>query len=155
MKEIAKTDIKLSDFPPKLRKIIDYIVENKDFYDLDEAISQLGLNPHSISTMKSRLKKKGIVLEDYIYNKRNERIKKYVPYVDNSLVNRAISGSAKHQELFYKRTGELVNKHEIDYRVTGLFAVFSPGTKMPAKLIEEDKVLKPNGVQIIDAEIED
>lgn len=154
MQEIAKNGIKLSDFPPKIRKIIDYVVENKDFYNLDEAINQLGLNPHSISTMKSRLKKKGIVLEDYIYEKRNERIKKYVPYVDNSLVNRAICGSAKHQELFYKRTGDLINKHEVDHKITGLMYVFGPSDR-PPDLRQKDKELKPNGVQIIDADVED
>lgn len=134
VKEIAKKDINISDFPPKVRKIIDYVVGNKDFSTLDEAISQLGLNPHSISTMKSRLKKKGIILEDYIYEKRNERIRKYVPHVDNSLVTRASSGSAKHQDLFYKRTGDLVNKHQVDHRITGLFAVFSGSTQVPEEV---------------------
>jgi hypothetical protein len=136
MEEIANKEIKLSDFPPKLRKIIDYVVENKDFYNLDEAINQLGLNPHSISTMKSRLKKRGIVLEDYIYEKRNERIRKYVPYVDNSLVNRAIEGSAKHQELFYKRTGDLIDRHETNVNV-GLQFVFGGGGGMPEDIRED------------------
>ena len=137
MQEIAKKEIKLSDFPPKLRKIINYIVENKDFYNLDEAINQLGLNPHSISTMKSRLKKKGIVLEDYIYEKRNERLRKYVPYVDNSLVNKAIEGSAKHQELFYKRTGDLIDRQETNINV-GLQFVFAGGST-PPDLAEEQR----------------
>ena len=75
--------------------------------------------------MKSRLKKKGIDIDTYIYDRRNERIRKFVPFVDSSLISRAIQGSAKHQELFYKRTGDLVNRVEIDHNV-GLRYVFVP-----------------------------
>jgi methylphosphotriester-DNA--protein-cysteine methyltransferase len=147
MKELTNWTPKLSDFAPKLRKLINYIIENKDFYTLDEAINQLGLNAHSISTMKSRLKKKGIILEDYICEKRNERIRQYVPYVDNSLVNRAIEGSAKHQELFYKRTGDLVNKHEVEHNI-GLTFVFSSQTTPPD--IAESRIQEKKEERIID-----
>jgi len=45
---------------------------------------------------------------------------------------------------------------EIDHKVTGLFACFSPDPNiMPKDIEEKRKKMKPDGVQIIDVDLDD
>jgi aryl carrier-like protein len=154
MNEIAKREIKISDFPPKLRKLVQYILENSEIESFDDAINKLGMNLQSIRTMKSRLKRRGIDIDVYLHEKRLEKLKRYSPYVYDSLVTKAITGSLGHQKLFSELLGDRRNKLQIDHNITGLFAVFS-GSTIPEDYQDDRKKMKPNGVQIVDIEIED
>jgi len=78
------------------------------------------------------------------------------PEVYRSLRERAISGSLGHQKLFSEIVGDRKDKVEVDHKVTGLFAVVGPDPNIiPKDLIEKDKIIKPDGVQIIDIDYED
>jgi aryl carrier-like protein len=154
MKALVKKDISISDIPPKLRKVVQYILENREIKSFDDAVNKLGMNLQSIRTMKSRLKKRGIDIDVYLHEKRLEKLKRYSPYVYDSLVKEAITGSLGHQKLFSELLGDRRNKLQIDHNVTGLFAVFS-GSTIPDDYQEDLKKMKPDGVQIVDVEIED
>lgn len=79
MKEMAKKDISISDIPPKLRKVVQYILENREIDSFEDAVNKLGMNLQSIRTMKSRLKRKGIGIDIYLHEKRLEKLKSYSP----------------------------------------------------------------------------
>ena len=157
MQEIANKEIKLSDFPPKLRRLGQYLIENEDNDSLCKICDKLGLNYHSIVTLKTRYKNKynkdfDLMLHDY----RMEPLKRNSLKVYKSLVLEAISGSLGHQKLFSEIVGDHKNKLEVDHRVIGLFAVVGPtNSTPPADIQEMRKEMKPDGVQIIDVEYED
>ena len=130
MQELVKKDIRITDFPPKLRKIVHFILENRGIESFEDAVNKLGLNLQSIRTMKSRLKKKGIDIDAYLYEKRIEKVKRYSPYVYDSLVRRAIDGSHPHQKLVSQLLGDLIERQEISTNI-GLHFVFSGAAVMP------------------------
>jgi len=65
-----------------------------------------------------------------------------------SITLQAISGSLGQQKLVAELRGDTKNKVEIDHKVTGPNII-------PKDLIEKDKIIKPDGKQIIDIDYED
>jgi len=103
-----------------------------------------------------RCKIKGLdfhrIVDDHVIEKlRNAR-----PEVYKSLREKAISGSGFHQKLFSQLVGDYKERQEVDHKVTGLFAVVgSDPNIIPKDIVENDKVIKPDGKQIIDIDYED
>jgi hypothetical protein len=146
---------KLEDFPPKLRNLGRFIIDSGQLMTLKEACESIGINYNSAKSQILKCKKKGLdfhrLVDDYVIEKlRNAR-----PEVYQSLQEKAISGSLGHQKLFAEIVGDSKNRLEVDHNITGLFHVFGGSTQMPAQLREEHEASKPNGVQLIDAEIVD
>jgi hypothetical protein len=155
MKELAKNGTKLSDFPRKLRQLGRFMIDSGELMTLKEACESIGINYNSAKSQIFKCKKKGLdfngLVDDYVIEKlRNAR-----PQVYKSLREKAISGSLGHQKLFAEIVGDSKSKVEVNHKVTGLVHVFGGSTTIPSIIKEEDKINKPDGVQIIDAEIED
>jgi len=156
MNKLTKPPI-LSDFPPKLRKLGRYLIENDDNDPLYKICDKLGLNYDSIVTLKARYKNKynkdfDLMLHEY----RMEPLKRNSLKIYKSLANKAISGSLGQQKLAAELLGDIKDKVEIDHKITGLFAVVGPDPNIiPADIKESDKINKPDGKQIIDIDYED
>ncbi len=43
MNELVKKDISISDIPPRLRKVVQYILENREIESFDDAVNKLGM----------------------------------------------------------------------------------------------------------------
>lgn len=147
MQEIVKKEINISDFPPKLRKLGQFIISSGQLMTLKEACEATGINYQTVRTQILRCKKKGLnfhgLVDDYVIEKlRNAR-----PDVYKSLQEYAISGSHTHQKLFAQIVGDLKDKLEIDHKITGLFAVYSAA---PGQVPADIKQLDPKEVQVVD-----
>jgi hypothetical protein len=155
MKTLANPSTKLEDFPPKLRRLGQYLIENDDIDPLYKVCDKLGLNYDSIVTLKARCKNKynkdfDLMLHEY----RMEPLKRNSLRIYRSLANKAICGSLGHQKLFSELLGDRQNKLQVDHNITGLFCVYS-GSTIPEDYQDDRKKMKPDGVQIVDIEIED
>ncbi len=126
MKEIDKKEVKLSDFLPSLRKLANYLIENVDYGTIKDACEALDLNVDATYVAIHKCKKKGLDLMDYVADHWRSGLRKAKPLVRNSLIRRAIAGTAADRKLYFQLTGDLVNRQEIDHRIEGLFAVISP-----------------------------
>ncbi len=154
MKEIAKPTPELSDFPPRLRRVAEVMTNSIEFTSLKAACELANVNYDSARTMIARYKKRGIDFNEYVSSKSIELLQKGKYDVCRSLRNNAISGASADRKLYFQLTGDLIDKHQIDHNVTGLFAVFS-GSTIPEDYQDDRKKMKPNGVQIVDVEIEE
>ncbi|MDA2918723.1 hypothetical protein MYX76_04405 [Desulfobacterota bacterium AH_259_B03_O07] len=106
--------------------------------------------------MIARYRKKGIDFNEFVSSKSIELLRKGKYEVCRSLRNNAISGVSADRKLFFQLSGDYKERQEIDHKVTGFFACFggSP-TVMPDNVKEQRKKQKPNGVQIIDIDLDD
>jgi len=156
MNELSNPSTKLEDFPPKLRKLGQFIISSGQLMTLKEACEATSINYQTVRTQILRSKRKGLdfhrLIDDYVIEKlRNAR-----PEVYSSLREKAISGSLGHQKLFSEIVGDRKDKLEIDHKITGLFAVVGPDPNIiPADIKESDKINKPDGKQLIDVTYED
>jgi hypothetical protein len=126
---------KITDFPPKVRQVIQYMVKNKDYDDnWTNICRKANVDYHAFTEGVYRRRKKGIDIDDYLSYVREKRFKANGIFVDNALMNRAISGTVGAIELFYKRSGELIERQEIRQDI-GLHFVFS-GSQTPQDIIE-------------------
>jgi hypothetical protein len=155
MKELSKNGTKLSEFPRKLRQLGRFMIDSGQLMTLKEACGSIGINYNSAKSQILKCKKRGLDFHRLVDDHVIEKLRNARPEVYKSLRERAISGSLGHQKLFAEIVGDSKNKVEVNHKVTGLFAVFGGGSGTPQWIKEEDKINKPNGVQIINAEIED
>jgi len=156
MNELAKPATKLDAFPPRLRRVAEIMTNSIEFYSLKRACELANVNYDSAKTMISRYRRKGIDFNEFVSSKTIELLEKGKYDVYKSLRDKAISGSLGHQKLFSEIVGDRKDKVEIDHKITGLFAVVgSDPNIIPKDLIEKDKIIKPDGKQIIDIDYED
>jgi hypothetical protein len=135
VKEIATTDIKISDFPPSLRRLGQFMINSGQLMSLKEACESTNINYSSVRTEILRCKKKGLDFHRFVDDYVLEKLRNARPDVYKSLQDRAIDGSAKHIELFMKAVGDFKERHETTLNV-GLMYVFG-GSQMPDDLKEE------------------
>lgn len=157
MKELTNKQPVLKDFPPILRKLATYMIENKDYETkyIDICL-QADLNYKTVRQSLSRLNKKGISFDDYLFNERDRRLRKFGLHVDNSMVNGAISGSSKLIELYYKKQGEIIDRQQVDHNIQAKIVVFSPGNVIPDDVKEiRAKERDKDGVQIVDMSMDE
>jgi hypothetical protein len=154
VKELVNSSIKLSDFPPQLRRVAEVMTNSVEFTSLKTACELANVNYDSARTMISRYRKRGIDFTEYVSSKSIELLQKGKYDVCRSLRSNAISGASADRKLFFQLTGDLVDKHQIDHNVKGLFAVFS-GSTIPEDYEEKRKQVKPDGVQVIDIDLID
>jgi len=156
MNELAKASTKLEDFPPKLRKLGLFIINSGQLMILKEACEATSINYQTIRTQILRSKRKGLDFHGLIDNYVIEKLRYARPEVYSSLRDKAISGSLGHQKLFSEIVGDRKDKLEVDHKITGFFAVVGPSANIiPDDIVENDKVIKPDGKQIIDIDYED
>lgn len=152
-KVIAKKDITINDFPPKLRKLANTIIETIQTKTLKEYCELANVNYDSVRATIPRLKKKGIDFNVYMNNQYMNFLIDNKLDVSKSLVEGAMSGVSTDKKLFFQLTGDLVERQRVDHKLQAKIVVFSPGNVIPDDIKEERaKERDENGVQIIDLE---
>ncbi len=145
-----KTDMKIEDFPPKLRKLGMFIINSGQLMTLKEACESTGINYSTIRTQIMRSKRKGLDFHGLVDEHVIEKLRNARPKVYKSLQERAIEGSLGHQKLFSQLVGDYTERQQIDHNVKAKMVLFSPG-KMPDDVRKEREAEEDeHGVQIID-----
>ena len=154
-KEIAKKELDINDFPPKLRKLGMFIINSGQLMTLKEACGATGINYSTIRTHILRCKKNGKDFHNLIDTHVIEKLRNARPDVYKSLQKGAISGSLGHQKLYSQLVGDYTERQQIDHKVQGKIVLFSP-SGIPQDIQEQRaKERDENGVQIIDLDFDD
>jgi len=155
MKELSKTTPKLEDFPPKLRKLANTIIETIKIKTLKDYCELANVNYDSVRATIPRLKRKGIDFNVYMNNQYMKFLIDNKLDVSKSVVEGAMSGTSADKKLYFQLTGDLVERQQVDHNVKAKIVVFSPG-KMPDDVREKrERETDENGVQIIDTTFDD
>ena len=155
MKELPKTTPKLTDFPPRIRRVAEIMTNSIEFYSLKKACELANVNYDSAKTMIARYRRKGIDFNEFVSSKTIELLQKSKYDVYRSLRDRAISGSGFHQKLYSQLVGDFTERQQVDHNVKAKIVVFSPG-KMPEDIREKrERETDEHGVQIIDTTFDD
>jgi len=125
MKELSNSTPKLSDFPPKLRKLGLFMINSGQLMTIKDACEATAINYSTIRTQIMRCKKNGKDFHKLVDEHVIEKLRNARPEVYKSLRERAISGSGFHQKLFSELVGDRVEKQQIDHNI-GLIHVFVP-----------------------------
>jgi len=156
MQELPKTTPKLEDFPPKLRKLANTIIETIKIKTLKEYCELANVNYDSVRATIPRLKKRGLDFNVYMNNQYMKFLIDNKLDVSKSVVEGAISGKGINQKLFFQLTGDLVEHHKIDHNIKAKIVVFSPSPIMPEDIRKEREAEEDeHGVQIIDTTFDD
>ena len=113
--------IDLKQFPPKLRKLAKFMLQNDTPMTLKECCKECDLNIDSIYTMIDRSKRKGNDFQQFIHDQMTKVLQSNKLNVANSLVEGAVSGSHMDRKLFYELTGDL--KKEVDINVNNTLCI--------------------------------
>jgi len=156
MKEIANKAPKLEDFPPKLRKLANTIIETIKIKTLKEYCELANVNYDSVRATIPRLKRKGIDFNVYMNNQYMKFLIDNKLDVSKSLVDGAISGTHADRKLFFQLTGDLVEHTRVDHNIQAKIVVFSPSPGVIPEDIKEKKEREKDkdGVQIIDLDFD-
>src|SRR3990170_5223718 len=150
MQELVKKEIKTTEFPPKLRRLAEYLIYNMECESIKEACDRLNLNYDSIETMMSRYRRKyGMDLIDYVNDEWKKGLHRTKIFRRNSLVKRAMDGVMKAQELSWKLDGSLVERQEIKHDI-GLSFVLCSDT-IPED-IKQEREKEKKKTPVIDVE---
>ena len=153
MQKLSKTT-KLEDFPPKLRKLANTIIETIKIKTLKEYCELANVNYDSVRATIPRLKRKGLDFNVYMNNQYMKFLIDNKLDVSKSVVEGAMSGIHADRKLFFQLTGDLVERQQVDHNVQAKIVVFSP-SKIPKDVQEEyDRGKDEHGVQIIDLEFD-
>ncbi|MDA2918592.1 hypothetical protein MYX76_03690 [Desulfobacterota bacterium AH_259_B03_O07] len=158
MKEIAKKDINIRDFPPILRKVLKYKLDNgQEVITFKGICNKLNINFDSFKANKWKYKiKHNKDMDLYLDEHRMDVIKRGTFDTYQSITLQAQEGKLGQQKLVAELRGDIKNKLEIDHKVAGLVYCFGPNPSvMPEDLKEKRKKQKPDGVQIIDVDLDD
>ncbi len=153
MQELPKTTPKLEQFPPRLRRIAEIMTNSIEFYSFKKACQLANVNYDSAKTMISRYRKKGIDFDDLVSSKTIELLRKGKYDVCKSLWERAISGAAADQKLYFQLTDDLVEKQEIKHTPGLSFAFIQD--QIPEDIVQErahEKAKAPVKVPAIDCQ---
>jgi len=116
---LIKTDSNIQRLPKKLRQLAQVFTENIYFCDLKSACEFAQLNYSSIRSMISAQKKKGNNFWVLVENMRKEKLLAFKPFIDNKMIEGALTGTNKDKELFYKLTGDIQtgSNHNINLQI--------------------------------------
>jgi len=158
MEKLSKQPTKLSDFPPILRKVLKYKLDNgQEVITFKDICNKLNINFDSFKANKWKYANKfNKDLDLYLDEHRMDVIKRGSFDTYQSITLQAQEGKLGQQKLVAELRGDIRNKLEIDHRVTGFFACFggSPSV-MPDNVKKERERTMKDGVQIIDIDLDD
>jgi len=151
-KAIAKKDITINDFPPKLRKLANTIIETIQIKTLKEYCELANVNYDSIRATIPRCKKKGLDFNVYMNNQYMKFLNDNKLDVSKSLVGGAINGTTTAQKLYFQLTGDLIEKQE--HRHTHAVIVSSPlSSQIPQDILDKRKEQEEKDKEVIDVEV--
>jgi len=152
MRELPKTTPKLEDFPPKLRKLAQTIVETIQKKTLKEYCELANVNYDSVRATIPRCKKKGLDFNVYMNNQYMKFLIDNKLDVSKSVVEGAIDGTTTAQKLYFQLTGDLVEKQE--HKHTHAVIVSSPmSSEIPADIKRKELEQQKKKEEVIDVEV--
>jgi len=116
---IVKPDKDIEKLPRKLQQLAQVFTENIYFCDLKSACEYANLNYHSIRSMISVQKKKGNNFWVLVENMRKEKLLAFKPFIDNKMIEGALTGTNRDKELFYRLSGDIQtgSNHNINLQI--------------------------------------
>ena len=138
MQQIANKALKLENFPPRLRRIAEIMINSIEFYSLKKVCELADVNYDSAKTMIARYRKRGIDFNEFVSSKVVELLRKGKYDVYKSLREGVINGSAAHLKLFAQLTGDLVEKQQIQHEHK-IYIATPTGNVIPADILRQHK----------------
>lgn len=152
MLQSSNTSIKSSQFqqdlfkfPPILRRLATFIINCKDFMSISEYCQDAGISWSGVRVATFRSRKKDNDFNELLRKIWNEKLTAYRPQVMNSLVQQALKGSHRHQELYFRLCGDLYSKSKVEQNVHNSLTFILP---MPDSLPEKQSITKAELVDI-------
>ncbi len=115
---IKSNQPEFTNYPLRLRKLANFMMNSKVFVSIKQAVEALGLNEQSIWNAISESKKKGNDFTALVVSHFTNKLIRHKNDVGGALVERAVSGSYNHQKLYFQLTGDL--KEEANITVNNL-----------------------------------
>ncbi len=106
-KSLEATKETLSNYPPKLRSLADFIANSPKYMSISEYASAAGMSVESIYVLISRSRKKGNDFYDLIHDIVRQKLRVYRPRVFKALVDKALEGDIQAAKLFFQLSGDL------------------------------------------------
>lgn len=106
-KSLEATKETLSNYPPKLRSLADFISNSPEYMSLSEYSKAAGMSVESIYVLISRSRKKGNDFYDLIHDIVRQKLRVYRPKVFKALVDKALEGDIQAAKLFFQLSGDL------------------------------------------------
>ena len=106
--------ISLKHFTPKLRKLAKYLLQMDKKVTIKQACEDINVNYGSIRSQISREKIKGNDFYAFIEAVSEAYLNSSLIAVDSATVEGALNGSARDRELYYKRSGKLNDRPQIE-----------------------------------------
>lgn len=100
-------DSELSKFPPKLRKLAEFVRNNPEYMSLKEYCEQGNVNYDTVRTLISRSRKKGNDFNELLTRIYREKLGSHRSQVFAALVRKTKEGSLPHMRLYFELTGDL------------------------------------------------
>lgn len=154
-----QNELNLNDFPPILRMVLEYKLNSgPERITFKGICNVLNIDYDTFKSAKWEYKAKhNKDMDLYLDEHRMDPIKRGTFDTYQRITFDAVeNGKLGQQKLLVELRGDIKNKLEIDHKVTGLFACFSPNPNvMPKDIQEKRKKMKPDGVQIIDVDLDD
>jgi len=105
--KIQKMNNNLAKYPPKLRKLGEYITNSPDYMSISEYAKAANMSVESIYVLISRSRKKGNDFYDLIHDIVRQKLRVYRPKVFKALVDKALEGDIQAAKLFFQLSGDL------------------------------------------------
>jgi len=106
-KSLEATKETLSNYPPKLRSLADFISNSPEYMSLSEYSKAAGMSVESIYVLISRSRKKGNDFYELIHDIIRQKLRVYRPKVFKALVDKALEGDIQAAKLFFQLSGDL------------------------------------------------
>ncbi|MGE5444554.1 MAG: hypothetical protein ACM3SR_08125 [Ignavibacteriales bacterium] len=84
------------------------MAKSDEILNISQAAEEAGVSANAVRVATFRARRKGNNFNELVNKICNEKLISYTPRVTKVLVEKALKGSFKHQELFYRLTGALV-----------------------------------------------
>lgn len=104
---VKENNLDINDFPPVLRKLAEKVMEKYNFASLQQLCDNEGFNYQVVQNAISRCRKKGNDFGLLVYYLLEERNKKWLGFVDNKVLEKALESDMTAAKLFYQRSGVL------------------------------------------------
>jgi len=153
MQELPKTTPELEDFPPKLRKLAQTIIETLQIKTLKEYCELANVNYDSVRATIPRCKKKGLDFNVFMNNQYMKFLIDNKLDVSKSVVGGAINGVSADKKLYYQLTGDLVERQEHKHTHAVIVAAPQPSQPPADILRKEEEYRKKEQEKIIDVEV--
>jgi len=138
MQKLSKTTPELEDFPPKLKKLANTILETIKIRTLKEYCELADVNYNSVRATIPRLKKKGLDFNVYMNNQYMKFLIDNKLDVSKSVVEGAIDGTSADKKLYFQLTGDLIERQEHKHTHAVIVACPQP-SQPPADILRKEE----------------